>query len=58
MVNKKNKQTFYSMAEIEKRYFPKSSQLIARKRITDAKSLGTIIARSSLAKIKTLAINQ
>jgi len=57
MTNKKSKQIFYSMLEVEKRYFPKSSQLLAGKRITDAKNLGTLIARSPLAKIKTLIID-
>ena len=58
MGKKNNKQKFCSMSEVERKYFPKSSQLISAKGKTDAKNLGTLIARSSLAKVKTLTINQ
>jgi len=57
MVNKKTEHIFHSMSEIEKKYFPKSSQSIVAKKTTDAKALGIIMARSSLAKIKTILIN-
>ena len=46
------------MAEVEKRYFPTSTQIVKEGKEMDAKSLGIMMARSSLAKVKTLLGNK
>ena len=57
MVPKKTERRFYSISQIEKRYFPKYSESMQEKKITDPEVMGVTIARSSLARIKNLIIS-
>ena len=51
-------QRFHSMSEVERRYFPRSTQIVKERQERDAKTMGVIMARSSLAKVKTLLSNK
>jgi len=57
MVSKKKELVFNSISEIEKKYFPKYFQLVEARKVTDPKTMGIIIARSPLTKIKNLTIH-
>ena len=52
--NRQKQQVFSSVAEIEKRYFPESAATSKESREPDADTLGKMLARSSLAKVKIL----
>lgn len=52
--NKKGKQAFHSMMEFEKEYFPKSFEKKMEEKPTDARALGSNLAKESLDKIRTL----
>ncbi len=51
--NKKGKQAFHSMMEFEKEYFPKSFEQKMEEKPTDARALGSNLAKESLDKIRT-----
>ncbi len=50
--NKKAKHTYRSMAEFEKRFFPKSSEKRMAEKPKDAQALGISLAKESLEKIR------
>lgn len=50
---KKGKQVFHSITEFEKEYFPKSFEKKMEEKLTDARALGSSLAKESLDKIKT-----
>jgi hypothetical protein len=49
---KKEKQIFYSIMEFEKEYFPKSFKKKMEEKPTDARALGSSLAKESLDKIR------
>ena len=51
--SKKGKQVFYSIMEFEKEYFPKSFKKKMEEKPTDARALGSSLAKESLNKIRT-----
>jgi hypothetical protein len=50
--NRKKEQTYRSMIEFEKKFFPKSFKKRMEEKPTDAHALGTILANESLEKIR------
>lgn len=50
--SKKEKQVFRSIAEFEKKYFPKSFEERIAEKPTDAHALGVSLAKESLDKIR------
>ncbi len=49
---KGNKRLFRSIIEVERAFFPKASKKKALERPTDAKALGTTLAKESLDRIR------
>ena len=49
----KEKQAFHSIMEFEKEYFPKSFKKKMEEKPTDARALGSSLAKESLDKIRT-----
>jgi len=49
--SKRKKQAFRSMIEFEKKYFPKSFEKRMAEKPTDARALGSSLAKESLDKI-------
>jgi len=52
MTKKNKKQTFYSVMEFEREYLPKSFEKRKAEQSLNVQSLGTILAKESLAKIR------
>lgn len=50
--DKKKKQIFRSMAEFEKKYFPKSFEKKMAEKPKDARALGISLAKESLEEIR------
>ncbi|PKP57572.1 MAG: hypothetical protein CVT88_08720 [Candidatus Altiarchaeales archaeon HGW-Altiarchaeales-1] len=50
--NKNKKETYVSMIEFEKKFFPKSFEKRMKERITDARAIGINSAKESLDKIR------
>ena len=51
--NRKEMRVFHSIMEFEKEYFPKSFEKRMEKKLTDARALGSSLAKESLDKIRT-----
>ena len=50
--DKTKKQTYHSMREVEREFFPKSFEKRMAEKPTDAKALGASLAKESLEKVR------